>query len=526
MTFSRCLIHCVCFRDALFRYPSPTTIQQRYCYPDVGRAEYKSRTGGALWTLCDDRGKDDTEYRLLHVYLSAKRAANQGVELSQSEKDLARQQRLSASSPMAKKSRHNRKSAGIHNLERGPGQQRVQPLHHQSSTNAMVSTSTSMATPMHYGAAMKVSSPSSLSPLSFDRPQAAAMASPSTPVHRGRYGPAGRPYHHQYQYPQYPPDADQVFDDPFRRALSSDGAPPFVTPLHGHRYGSYHQRASLSDDDDSPYHHRHKYASSNNEHHSHGGQLGNADEWHRHDARQHQPRNLEHPHLGQREQYLDDPRAHPAGDDPRAANHPWAHDGANIFPSHASFPSEADDGCHWQQQLWREKEVQRQESNILPGNGSLDSSVAHGVLERSVSRHPSLRQHRRSASDASSCSDATSALIGVTLDPAAWDAAADDDRDLLLSSSSPSPSRVLSRRLTRVQRSLRDAVLARHHPPEVRGRLVTMVTSWAAKLMLDPLAEVKEDAVDVDGHESPMLMTGGFDEHVAHQDVAGGPDSV
>jgi hypothetical protein len=524
MSFSHCLIHplYVCFRDTLYRYPSPTTIQQRYCYPDVGRAEYKSRTGGALWTLCDDRGKDDTEYRLLHVYLSAKRAANQGVELSQTEKDQARQQRLSASSsPMAKKARHNRKSATIHNLERGPGQQRVQHLHHQSSTNAMVSTSTAVATPMHYGTAMKVSSPSSLSPLSFDRPPVPALASPSTPVHRGRYGPAGRPYHHQFQYPQYPTDAYQVFDDPFRRALSSDGAPPFVTPLHGHRYGSHHQRASLSDEDDSPYHHRHKYAASTSEHHARGGQLGNADEWHRHDARQHQPRNLEHPRLGQREQYLDDPRIHPAGDDPREANRPWAHDGANICPAHASFPSDAEDGCDWQQ-MWREKPVQLEESNILPGNGSLDSSVAQGVLERSVSRHPSLRQHRRSASDASSCSDATSALIGVTLDPAAWDAAADDDRDLLLSSS---PSRVLSRRLTKVQRSLRDAVLSRHHPPEVRGKLATMVTNWAAKLMLDPLAEVKDDAGNEDGHESPMLMPGAFDEHVAHEDAAGGRDS-
>jgi hypothetical protein len=486
----------------------------------VGRAEYKSRTGGALWTLCDDRGKDDTEYRLLHVYLSAKRAANQGVELSQSEKDLARQQRLSASSPMAKKARHNRKSATIQNRERGPGQQRVQHLHHQSSTNAMVPTSTSMATPINYGTATKLSSPSSLSPLSFDRPQAAALASPSTPVHRGRYGPAGRPYHHQYQYPQYPTDAYQVFDDPFRRALSSDGAPPFVTPLHGHRHGSYHQRASLSDEDDSQYHLRHKYASSTDEHHARGGHIGNADEWHRHDARHQQPRNLEHPRLGQREQYLDDPRAPPAGDDPRAANRRWAHDGANICPAHASFRSDADDGCHWQH-LWREKEVQQQESNILPGNGSLDLSVARGVLEKSVSRHASLRHHRRSGSDASSCSDATSALIGVTLDPAAWGAA--DDR--ALSSSSSSPSRVLSRRLTKVQRSLRDAVLSRHHPPEVRGRLAAMVTSWAAKLMLDPLAEVKDDGGNDDGHESPMLMTGVFDEHVAHQEVAGGPDS-
>jgi len=56
-------------------------IQQRYCYPK-GRPEYSSQKGGALWTVCGRDGKEDHEFRLLHVYLSPKRAANKGVPLS------------------------------------------------------------------------------------------------------------------------------------------------------------------------------------------------------------------------------------------------------------------------------------------------------------------------------------------------------------------------------------------------------------------------------------------------------------
>lgn len=63
------------------QFPPPTVIQQRYCYPR-GRNEYASRKGGALWTMCDAAGKELTEFRLLHVYLSPKRAANKGVTLS------------------------------------------------------------------------------------------------------------------------------------------------------------------------------------------------------------------------------------------------------------------------------------------------------------------------------------------------------------------------------------------------------------------------------------------------------------
>lgn len=63
------------------QFPAPNAVQQRYCYPK-GRPEYSSRTGGALWTMYDENGNEDTEYRLLHVYLSPKRAANKGIDLS------------------------------------------------------------------------------------------------------------------------------------------------------------------------------------------------------------------------------------------------------------------------------------------------------------------------------------------------------------------------------------------------------------------------------------------------------------
>ncbi|KAL3927290.1 MAG: hypothetical protein SGBAC_013145, partial [Bacillariaceae sp.] len=55
------------------QFPQPTELQQRYCYPK-GNPVYSSQKGGALWTLYDNNGKEDLNYRLLHVYFSAKRA--------------------------------------------------------------------------------------------------------------------------------------------------------------------------------------------------------------------------------------------------------------------------------------------------------------------------------------------------------------------------------------------------------------------------------------------------------------------
>ena len=60
------------------QFPTPTAMQQRYCYPK-GRPEYSSRKGGALWTMYGADGREDVEYRLLHVYFSAKRAHNKSM---------------------------------------------------------------------------------------------------------------------------------------------------------------------------------------------------------------------------------------------------------------------------------------------------------------------------------------------------------------------------------------------------------------------------------------------------------------
>ena len=71
------------------QFPQPTAIQQRYCYPK-GDPDYAGRKGGALWTMYGRDGKEDFEFRLLHVYFSAKRAINKGVALS--EEDRLKQQ--------------------------------------------------------------------------------------------------------------------------------------------------------------------------------------------------------------------------------------------------------------------------------------------------------------------------------------------------------------------------------------------------------------------------------------------------
>jgi hypothetical protein len=63
------------------QFPQPTAIQQRYCYPK-GDPEYSNGKGGALWTMHGADGKENLEYRLLHVYFSAKRAVNKGVTAS------------------------------------------------------------------------------------------------------------------------------------------------------------------------------------------------------------------------------------------------------------------------------------------------------------------------------------------------------------------------------------------------------------------------------------------------------------
>ena len=58
------------------QYQRPCKIQQRYCYPK-GDPEYSKMKGGSLWTETDGQ-VEDVNFRLLHVYYSAKRAGNKG----------------------------------------------------------------------------------------------------------------------------------------------------------------------------------------------------------------------------------------------------------------------------------------------------------------------------------------------------------------------------------------------------------------------------------------------------------------
>lgn len=60
------------------QFSHPTPIQLRYCYPK-GPEEYSRRKGAALWTKYLDDGKEDKNFRILHVYYSAKRALNNGI---------------------------------------------------------------------------------------------------------------------------------------------------------------------------------------------------------------------------------------------------------------------------------------------------------------------------------------------------------------------------------------------------------------------------------------------------------------
>jgi hypothetical protein len=82
------------------QFPQPTAIQQRYCYPR-GSEEYSSRKGGALWTMYGPDGQENLDFRLLHVYFSAKRAVNKGISNAEIEKEQLKRHRddISATTP-------------------------------------------------------------------------------------------------------------------------------------------------------------------------------------------------------------------------------------------------------------------------------------------------------------------------------------------------------------------------------------------------------------------------------------------
>lgn len=72
------------------QFPQPTAIQQRYCYPK-GEHEYCYRKGGSLWTMYGPDGRENLDFRLLHVYFSTKRAQNKGVSAMEIEEEQKRQ---------------------------------------------------------------------------------------------------------------------------------------------------------------------------------------------------------------------------------------------------------------------------------------------------------------------------------------------------------------------------------------------------------------------------------------------------
>jgi hypothetical protein len=108
------------------QFPQPTAIQQRYCYPK-GRPDYSSRKGGALWTMYGADGKEDLEYRLLHVYFSAKRAVNKGYTVPEED--------IMAIPPAAKRSKRSPERFFL-----------MESLASHTKTTATTTTTTTIAT--------------------------------------------------------------------------------------------------------------------------------------------------------------------------------------------------------------------------------------------------------------------------------------------------------------------------------------------------------------------------------------------
>jgi len=81
------------------QFPTPTAIQQRYCYPK-GDAEYSSNKGGALWTTYKENGMEDLDWRILHVYYSAKRAGNKSATKSAPPFSTSKKMRLTKPMPV------------------------------------------------------------------------------------------------------------------------------------------------------------------------------------------------------------------------------------------------------------------------------------------------------------------------------------------------------------------------------------------------------------------------------------------
>jgi hypothetical protein len=134
------------------QFPIPTAIQQRYCYPK-GTPEYSSRKGGALWTMCGPNNAENVEFRLLHVYFSAKRAVNKGIDTDEIEREQAKRHRddssfaasVSSKSHGSMTAKKKRKTTTLahERAVRSPWQQRLESKHqkaHSGTTKSSVRT--------------------------------------------------------------------------------------------------------------------------------------------------------------------------------------------------------------------------------------------------------------------------------------------------------------------------------------------------------------------------------------------------
>jgi hypothetical protein len=153
------------------QFPKPTAIQQRYCYPR-GPAEYSNRKGGSLWTMYGTDGKEDKEFRLLHVYFSHKRAINKGVIIPEAELASVAAANSMIRSPSRSPARGaNRKKRRVtHQLTSPP---RRQSLHHHQQLKQQLQQHHSHHHPKQSITTSPTSSSNSSpslcsSPLSFD----------------------------------------------------------------------------------------------------------------------------------------------------------------------------------------------------------------------------------------------------------------------------------------------------------------------------------------------------------------------
>lgn len=436
----------------------PTPIQQRYCYPK-GRVEYSSRKGGALWTMYGSDGKEDTEFRLLHVYLSPKRAANQGIQLSQHE---LRHHSASVASNKRMRGPKTKDVVGSGVSSRaafGPGARGPAPT-------TIVSYSSASAT---------VGSPPSLSPLS--------MYTPSTPQtnshgqfqllssHRAppeiRMSSSSRhenTSHRQYgrpvkpappHQPSGPPHRDRnaaAFVTPSRDAMHQPHPPSGAYPRHRRPSHATPPRVTL-DPQKNPFRNRPLHVS----------QQGRRNSNHVH-------------HSGQdfsRPAFLDDPHADPFWDDVGGID-PF--DGAladGTGASHSPVSShDMDDARPW----WP----------VETSNGYPSQQPRHDVAHQthwfappmsaapSMSRHPYESKHRRHPSSNASMLF----VIGATADhhgpSPATDAAPKVGQKALL------------QKLVETKKSLTQCI--ERSPEAEQASMLSLVIGWASQLARDPLS--------------------------------------